>query len=184
MKVMNDRVRFSWSEVMYLYNFTETVVVKRSVSWNSLCMPLFIFIVLLHTQWCGCTWYSPADLQLTVTLEHSRSPRAQPGFHCGWGQNGALPRSPLPTVLTVTAALKSAQVQWQRTALKIRGRLRDNVFLCLKKLQEKWRLKAPEIHTANNSGVSLCNLISALTTPAKARAAVKSGMRFVSVASL
>nr|XP_048286366.1 dystonin isoform X15 [Myodes glareolus] len=44
-----------------------------------------------------------------------------------------------------------------------------------KKLQEKWRLKAPEIHTANNSGVSLCNLISALTTPAKAIAAVKSG---------
>lgn len=50
MKVMNDGVRFSWSEVMYLYNFTETVVVKHSVSWNSLCMPLFIFIVLLHTQ--------------------------------------------------------------------------------------------------------------------------------------
>ncbi|XP_057607239.1 dystonin isoform X12 [Chionomys nivalis] len=44
-----------------------------------------------------------------------------------------------------------------------------------KKLQEKWRLKAPEIHTANNIGVSLCNLISALTTPAKAIAAVKSG---------
>ncbi|XP_038197936.1 dystonin isoform X1 [Arvicola amphibius] len=44
-----------------------------------------------------------------------------------------------------------------------------------KKLQEKWRLKAPEIHTANNSGVSLCNLISALTTPAKAIAAVRSG---------
>uniref|UniRef100_A0A8C2LGK4 Dystonin n=1 Tax=Cricetulus griseus TaxID=10029 RepID=A0A8C2LGK4_CRIGR len=44
-----------------------------------------------------------------------------------------------------------------------------------KKLQEKWSLKAPEIHKANNSGVSLCNLISAVTTPAKAIAAVKSG---------
>ncbi|XP_051060317.1 dystonin isoform X3 [Phodopus roborovskii] len=44
-----------------------------------------------------------------------------------------------------------------------------------KKLQEKWSLKAPEIHKANNSGVSLCNLISAVTSPAKAIAAVKSG---------
>ncbi|XP_051008985.1 dystonin isoform X1 [Acomys russatus] len=44
-----------------------------------------------------------------------------------------------------------------------------------KKLQEKWSLKAPEIHKANNSGVSLCNLISAVTTPAKAIAAVKQG---------
>ncbi|XP_040585382.1 dystonin isoform X4 [Mesocricetus auratus] len=44
-----------------------------------------------------------------------------------------------------------------------------------KKLQEKWSLKAPEIHKANNSGVSLCNLISAVTTPAKAIAAAKSG---------
>ncbi|XP_036023910.1 dystonin isoform X6 [Onychomys torridus] len=44
-----------------------------------------------------------------------------------------------------------------------------------KKLQEKWSLKAPEIHRANNSGVSLCNLISAVTTPAKAVTAVRSG---------
>lgn len=43
---MNDCVRFFWSEVMYLYNFTETVVMKCSMSWNSVCMPLFIFIVL------------------------------------------------------------------------------------------------------------------------------------------
>ncbi|XP_052601169.1 dystonin isoform X15 [Peromyscus californicus insignis] len=44
-----------------------------------------------------------------------------------------------------------------------------------KKLQEKWSLKAPEIQRATNSGVSLCNLISAVTTPAKAITAVKSG---------
>nr|XP_004668267.2 dystonin isoform X6 [Jaculus jaculus] len=44
-----------------------------------------------------------------------------------------------------------------------------------KKLQEKWTLKTPEIQKVNNSGISLCNLISAVTTPAKAIAAVKSG---------
>uniref|UniRef100_A0A8C2UJZ3 Dystonin n=1 Tax=Chinchilla lanigera TaxID=34839 RepID=A0A8C2UJZ3_CHILA len=44
-----------------------------------------------------------------------------------------------------------------------------------KKLQEKWSLKTPEIQKVNNSGVSLCNLISAVTTPARAVAAVKSG---------
>ncbi|XP_008570411.1 PREDICTED: LOW QUALITY PROTEIN: dystonin [Galeopterus variegatus] len=45
-----------------------------------------------------------------------------------------------------------------------------------KKLQEKWSLKTPEIQKVNNSGISLCNLISAVTTPAKAIAAVKSGV--------
>ncbi|XP_036104817.1 dystonin isoform X3 [Molossus molossus] len=44
-----------------------------------------------------------------------------------------------------------------------------------KKLQEEWSLKTPEIQKVNNSGISLCNLISAVTTPAKAIAAVKSG---------
>ncbi|XP_059557317.1 dystonin isoform X21 [Myotis daubentonii] len=44
-----------------------------------------------------------------------------------------------------------------------------------KKLQEKWSLKTPEIQKVNDSGISLCNLISAVTTPAKAIAAVKSG---------
>ncbi|XP_016053516.1 PREDICTED: dystonin isoform X2 [Miniopterus natalensis] len=44
-----------------------------------------------------------------------------------------------------------------------------------KKLQEEWSLKAPEIQKVNDSGISLCNLISAVTTPAKAIAAVKSG---------
>ncbi|MXQ85571.1 hypothetical protein E5288_WYG011324 [Bos mutus] len=45
-----------------------------------------------------------------------------------------------------------------------------------KKLQEKWSLKTPEIQKVSDSGNSLCNLISAVTTPAKAIAAVKSGM--------
>ncbi|XP_010616208.1 dystonin isoform X17 [Fukomys damarensis] len=44
-----------------------------------------------------------------------------------------------------------------------------------KKLQEKWSLKTPEIQKVNNNGISLCNIISAVTTPAKAIAAVKSG---------
>ncbi|KAM5256487.1 dystonin [Ctenodactylus gundi] len=44
-----------------------------------------------------------------------------------------------------------------------------------KKLQEKWSLKTPEIQKVNTSGISLCNLVSAVTTPAKAIAAVKSG---------
>ncbi|XP_066109026.1 dystonin isoform X8 [Saccopteryx bilineata] len=44
-----------------------------------------------------------------------------------------------------------------------------------KKLQEKWSLKTPEIQRVNNSGISLCNLVSAVTTPAKAIAAAKSG---------
>ncbi|XP_042637562.1 dystonin [Orycteropus afer afer] len=43
------------------------------------------------------------------------------------------------------------------------------------KLQERWNLKTPEIQKVSNSGISLCNLISAVTTPAKAIAAVKSG---------
>uniref|UniRef100_A0A8C0XMB3 Dystonin n=1 Tax=Castor canadensis TaxID=51338 RepID=A0A8C0XMB3_CASCN len=36
-----------------------------------------------------------------------------------------------------------------------------------KKLQEQWSIKAPEIQKVNNSGISLCNLVSAVTTPAK-----------------
>lgn len=57
------------------------------------------------------------------------------------------------------------------------------MFLYLKKLQEKWSLKTPEIQKVNDSGISLCNLISAVTTPAKAIAAVKSGMCFTDVHS-
>ncbi|XP_045150784.1 dystonin isoform X5 [Echinops telfairi] len=44
-----------------------------------------------------------------------------------------------------------------------------------KKLQEKWNLKTPEIQKVSNSGIALCNLISAVTAPAKAMTAVKSG---------
>lgn len=55
------------------------------------------------------------------------------------------------------------------------------MFLYLKKLQEEWSLKAPEIQKVNDSGISLCNLISAVTTPAKAIAAVKSGRCFISI---
>lgn len=53
------------------------------------------------------------------------------------------------------------------------------MFLYFKKLQEEWSLKTPEIQKVNNSGISLCNLISAVTTPAKAIAAAKSGMCFI-----
>ncbi|XP_055427774.1 dystonin isoform X15 [Bubalus kerabau] len=44
-----------------------------------------------------------------------------------------------------------------------------------KKLQEKWSLKTPEIEKVRDSGDSLCNLVSAVTAPAKAIAAVKPG---------
>jgi hypothetical protein len=63
--------------------------------------------------------------------------------------------------------------------LKVLRRLKNNVFLYLKKLQEQWSIKAPEIQKVNNSGISLCNLVSAVTTPAKAIAAAKSGMCFM-----
>ncbi|XP_048203528.1 dystonin isoform X3 [Perognathus longimembris pacificus] len=43
------------------------------------------------------------------------------------------------------------------------------------KLQEEWSSKSTEIQKVNSSGTSLCNLMSALTTPAKAMAAVKPG---------
>nr|XP_014426813.1 dystonin isoform X6 [Pelodiscus sinensis] len=45
----------------------------------------------------------------------------------------------------------------------------------IRKLEEEWTLKAPEIQKMNNRGTSLCNLICAVTSPAKSRAAAKSG---------
>uniref|UniRef100_A0A8C8VJ37 Dystonin n=1 Tax=Pelusios castaneus TaxID=367368 RepID=A0A8C8VJ37_9SAUR len=45
----------------------------------------------------------------------------------------------------------------------------------IRKLEDEWTLKAPEIQKMNNRGTSLCNLISAVTSPAKSRAAAKSG---------
>ncbi|XP_072498626.1 dystonin isoform X22 [Notamacropus eugenii] len=44
-----------------------------------------------------------------------------------------------------------------------------------KKLQGEWSSKAPEIQKVNNEGTSLCHLISAMTSPAKAVAVIKSG---------
>ncbi|XP_004605924.2 dystonin isoform X4 [Sorex araneus] len=44
-----------------------------------------------------------------------------------------------------------------------------------KKLQEQWSLKAAEIQKVNSSGISLCNLISAVTAPAKVLATVIPG---------
>ncbi|XP_044531853.1 dystonin isoform X1 [Gracilinanus agilis] len=44
-----------------------------------------------------------------------------------------------------------------------------------KKLQGEWNSKAPEIQKVNNKGTSLCNLISAMTSPTKAIAVIKSG---------
>uniref|UniRef100_A0A8C4VHD7 Dystonin n=1 Tax=Gopherus evgoodei TaxID=1825980 RepID=A0A8C4VHD7_9SAUR len=43
----------------------------------------------------------------------------------------------------------------------------------IRKLEEEWTLKAPEIQKMKSRGTSLCNLISAVTSPAKCRAASK-----------
>ncbi|XP_050806459.1 dystonin isoform X11 [Gopherus flavomarginatus] len=45
----------------------------------------------------------------------------------------------------------------------------------IRKLEEEWTLKAPEIQKMKSRGTSLCNLISAVTSPAKCRAASKAG---------
>ncbi|XP_043366337.1 dystonin isoform X16 [Dermochelys coriacea] len=45
----------------------------------------------------------------------------------------------------------------------------------IRKLEEEWTLKAPEIQKMKSKGTSLCNLISAVTSPAKCRAASKAG---------
>ncbi|NXE49996.1 DYST protein, partial [Casuarius casuarius] len=42
-------------------------------------------------------------------------------------------------------------------------------------LKDEWTLKAPELQKMNSRGTVLCNLITAVTSPAKSRAAVKSG---------
>ncbi|XP_059586532.1 dystonin isoform X17 [Alligator mississippiensis] len=43
------------------------------------------------------------------------------------------------------------------------------------KLKDEWISKAPEIQKMNSQGTLLCNLISAVTSPAKSRATAKSG---------
>ncbi|KAG6931731.1 dystonin [Chelydra serpentina] len=45
----------------------------------------------------------------------------------------------------------------------------------IRKLEEEWILKAPEIQKMKSKGTSLCNLISAVTSPAKCRGASKAG---------
>ncbi|XP_064364663.1 dystonin isoform X1 [Dromaius novaehollandiae] len=42
-------------------------------------------------------------------------------------------------------------------------------------LKDEWTLKAPELQKMNSRGTVLCNLITAVTSPAKSRAAAKSG---------
>uniref|UniRef100_A0A663FHQ7 Dystonin n=1 Tax=Aquila chrysaetos chrysaetos TaxID=223781 RepID=A0A663FHQ7_AQUCH len=42
-------------------------------------------------------------------------------------------------------------------------------------LKDEWTLKAPELQKMNNRGTLLCNLITAVTSPAKLRAVAKSG---------
>uniref|UniRef100_A0A8C0HSQ9 Dystonin n=1 Tax=Buteo japonicus TaxID=224669 RepID=A0A8C0HSQ9_9AVES len=42
-------------------------------------------------------------------------------------------------------------------------------------LKDEWTLKAPELQKMNNQGTLLCNLITAVTSPAKLRAVAKSG---------
>ncbi|XP_037989927.1 dystonin isoform X33 [Motacilla alba alba] len=42
-------------------------------------------------------------------------------------------------------------------------------------LKDEWTLKAPELQKMNSRGTLLCNLISAVTSPAKLRAVAKSG---------
>ncbi|NWX39069.1 DYST protein, partial [Steatornis caripensis] len=42
-------------------------------------------------------------------------------------------------------------------------------------LKDEWTLKAPELQKMNSRGTLLCNLITAVTSPAKLRAAAKSG---------
>uniref|UniRef100_A0A8C3RJQ9 Dystonin n=1 Tax=Cyanoderma ruficeps TaxID=181631 RepID=A0A8C3RJQ9_9PASS len=43
-------------------------------------------------------------------------------------------------------------------------------------LKDEWTLKAPELQKMNSRGTLLCNLITAVTSPAKLRAVAKSGM--------
>uniref|UniRef100_A0A8B9E268 Dystonin n=1 Tax=Anser cygnoides TaxID=8845 RepID=A0A8B9E268_ANSCY len=44
-------------------------------------------------------------------------------------------------------------------------------------LKDEWTLKATEVQKMNSRGTLLCNLITAVTSPAKLRAVAKSGMR-------
>ncbi|XP_073445226.1 dystonin isoform X3 [Dendrobates tinctorius] len=49
----------------------------------------------------------------------------------------------------------------------------------MKNLQEEWTLKGPDVQKVNSKGTALCSLISAVTSPAKTRSAIKSGRSIV-----
>lgn len=51
-------------------------------------------------------------------------------------------------------------------------------------LKDEWTLKAPELQKMNSRGTLLCNLITAVTSPAKLRAVAKSGMLLYNQISL
>lgn len=60
-----------------------------------------------------------------------------------------------------------------------------NNFIFLKQnLKDEWTLKATELQKMNSRGTLLCNLISAVTSPAKLRAVAKSGMHSYNQVSL
>ncbi|XP_069582844.1 dystonin isoform X4 [Ranitomeya imitator] len=52
-------------------------------------------------------------------------------------------------------------------------------FSDMKNLQEEWTLKGPDVQKVNSKGTALCSLISAVTSPAKMRSAIKSGRNIV-----
>ncbi|XP_044146784.1 dystonin isoform X15 [Bufo gargarizans] len=49
----------------------------------------------------------------------------------------------------------------------------------MKNLQEEWTLKGKDVQKVNSKGTALCNLINAVTSPAKNRASMKSGRSIV-----
>ncbi|XP_075718080.1 dystonin isoform X4 [Rhinoderma darwinii] len=49
----------------------------------------------------------------------------------------------------------------------------------IKNLQEEWTQKRQDVQKVNSKGTALCNLISAVTSPAKTRSAIKSGRSIV-----
>lgn len=51
-------------------------------------------------------------------------------------------------------------------------------------LKDEWTLKAPELQKMNSRGTLLCNLITAVTSPAKLRAVAKSGMHLYNQVNL
>ncbi|XP_075058646.1 dystonin isoform X24 [Mixophyes fleayi] len=50
-------------------------------------------------------------------------------------------------------------------------------------LQEEWTQKGQDVHKVNSKGTALCNLITAVTSPAKTRSVIKSGRNIVNGAA-